>query len=65
MVNIELKGVSDALKMFDPQKVISAARKSLDRVSQSAITHASKEIRTEYNIKARDLKKFLRLTTRD
>lgn len=64
MVTVEIKGIKEALALFDPQKVISAARKSLDRVSNSAITHASREIRTEYNIKAKDLRKFLRLSTR-
>lgn len=64
MVSIEVKGVKEAMEMFDPQKVIQAARKSLQRVSNSAITHASKEIRKEYNIKAKDLRKFLRLTIR-
>lgn len=64
MISIELKGVNEALRVLDPQKVISAARKSVDRVSSSAITHASQKIRTEYNIKAKDLKRFLRLSTR-
>ncbi|MBP7527129.1 MAG: phage tail protein [Syntrophorhabdaceae bacterium] len=62
--NIQLLGIKEALAMFDPQKVVAASRKSVERVSSSAITHASREIRTEYNIKAKDLRKFLRMSTR-
>ena len=61
MIDIELKGVKEALEMFDPQKVIAAARRSVDRIASSGITHASKEIRKEYNIKAKDLRKFLKI----
>lgn len=64
MMDIELKGVKEALEMFDPQKVIAAARRSVERIANSGITHASKEIRKEYNIKAKDLRKFLRLSVR-
>jgi hypothetical protein len=54
---VELIGVEEALKKFDPQIVSKATTAALNKVGSQAFTAASKEIRSEYNIKAKDLKK--------
>ena len=63
-VEIELKGVKEALEMFDPKIVIQAGRTAINRTAQSARTHASKKIREEYNIKAGRLKDYLVVSAR-
>ncbi len=54
---VELLGVKEALQKFDPTIVSKATTAALNKVGSQAFTVASKEIRSQYNIKASDLKK--------
>ena len=63
-VDIELEGVKEALKMFDPNIVRKAANQALNRVAGSGKTEASKLIRTQYNIKAGRLSDYLKLAVK-
>lgn len=53
--SIKLTGVEEALAVLDPSIVEKAARQSLSRVGASGVTAFSKEIRSIYNVKKRDL----------
>lgn len=57
MISIELKGVDDLLKRFDPIKVTAAARAALERTKTQARTQAVREIQKHWNIKKQDLEK--------
>lgn len=62
--NIELKGVEQALKMFDSKNVIYAARRAVEDAAKSAMTEIKRNITEEYNVKPGRLSQYLRLTTR-
>jgi hypothetical protein len=61
MVRIELKGVKEAMAMFDPNKVRLAANQALNRVAITGRKEASNIISTGYNIKPSILRKKLLL----
>ena len=61
MFDIKLQGIDEALKQFDPQKVITAARQAINSTASSARTEASRLIREEYNIKPSVLNKYLKV----
>lgn len=53
--NIKLEGVEKALAIFDPRKVVQAARGSMNRAVKSGRTEASDRIRDIWDIKKSDL----------
>jgi hypothetical protein len=57
----KLEGIEAALKKFDPDMVMKAAEKALNDASSQALTETSRIIREEYNIKLKDVRKYLRL----
>jgi hypothetical protein len=61
MFDIKLEGIDEALKQFDPQKVITSARQAINRTASSARTETSRIIREEYNIKPSKLNEFLKV----
>lgn len=61
MFDVKLEGIDEALKAFDPQKVITAARQAINRTADSTRTEASRLIRSEYNIKATRLNQYLKV----
>jgi len=63
-VEIEIKGIKELITKLDPNKVRMAANSALNKVAAQAKTEASRQIRAEYNIKASDVNKNMRLTTR-
>lgn len=63
-IKVEIKGIKEALSQFDPKKVRLAANSALNKVAAQAKTEASRQIRTEFNIKASDVSKNMKLTTR-
>jgi len=63
-VEIELTGVREAMKVLDPKLVTAASRSAVKKVSDQCRTHISKMIRDEYNIKAKDINKRLKVATR-
>lgn len=63
-VDIEIKGIKELMAKLDPNKVRLAANSALNKVAAQAKTEASKQIRSEYNIKASDVSKNMKLTTR-
>lgn len=62
--DMKLEGIDDALKMFDPKKVITAARQAINRTADSTRTEASRLIREEYNIKASKLNQYLKVNAK-
>lgn len=62
--NIEVKGLEEALKKFDPKNVIYAARRAIEDVAKSAMTEVKGNIAEEYNVKPARLSQYLILTTR-
>lgn len=54
-IEIEVKGVKEALDKFDPKKVRKAAQFCLNRAIKSGKTAASSLIREKWNIKKSDL----------
>jgi hypothetical protein len=64
MIHCELEGIEKALKMFDRKPVISAAREAINRTSVAGRAEASKLIRTEYNVKAKELSAYLAIESR-
>jgi hypothetical protein len=64
MIDIKLEGINEALKMYDPKKVITAARQAINRTADSTRTEASRLIREEYNIKATKLNQYLKVETK-
>lgn len=52
------------MKLFDPQKVRAAAREAVNDVADTGKAEASRVIREGYNIKARSLSRFLKITAR-
>lgn len=56
-VNVKVKGLKEAMAMFDPKKVKKAAASALKKVAQQARTEASSVIREKYDIKKSDLDK--------
>lgn len=63
-IDVQLTGVKEAMKVLDPKLVTAASRAAVNKVSAQCRTQISKMIRDEYNIKARDLNKRLKVTTR-
>lgn len=61
MIDIKLEGLDTALKAFDPQRVITAARQAINRTADSTRTEASRLIREEYNIKSARLNQYLKV----
>jgi hypothetical protein len=64
MVNLELKGVKEALELFDPNTVRKAANSAINKVAQQVKTDISRRIREDYNIRASDVNRFLKLSAR-
>lgn len=62
MISIELKGVEEARRMYDPSIVKKATKAALDRTAQSGKVEASEEIRKVWNVKKSDLDPRIRLT---
>lgn len=50
-INIQLKGIEDALKRYDPQKVQRAGIRAINRGVGHAKTQSAKEITNKYNLK--------------
>jgi len=63
-VDIKIDGIKELMKTLDPNKVRLAANSALNKTATQAKNEASRQIRTEYNIKAGDVNKNMRLTTR-
>jgi len=61
---IKLEGVEKALKMYDRNHVIRAARRAIEDVAKQVMTEVKKNIREGYNIKYGTLGKFLKLSVR-
>jgi hypothetical protein len=61
MFHIKLEDIDKTLKEFDPKKVVTAARQAINRTADSTRTEASRLIRSEYNIKAARLNKYLKI----
>ena len=55
MIRVELRGYSEALGVWDRKPVRAAALSALRKVTASAVTVLSSEIRGRYNIKKADL----------
>lgn len=55
MIRVELRGKKEALDIWSDRPVNAAMRSTLQRVSKSAISTASTEIRNTYTIKKSDL----------
>jgi hypothetical protein len=62
--DMKVTGITEALKMFHPNIVISAARSTVNRVSSSGKTEAGRLIREQYNINQSRLNDYLKLTSR-
>ncbi len=60
-INIQVKGVKEALEKINPKTVRNATIRALDRAAASGKTEASKQIRQEYEIKKVDLDKHLKV----
>jgi hypothetical protein len=58
---VELKGVKEALALFDPNKVRLAANNAINRVSTTARKKAADIIVQDYNIKPAKLRAFLKI----
>lgn len=56
-VKVEIKGLKEAMAMFDPKKVERAAASALKKVAQQARTEASSSIRERFNLKKGDVDK--------
>ena len=54
---IKLDGLDRLMKQLDPKLVKKAAVRSLNRTAPQAFTAGSKEVRKEYNVKAKDINK--------
>lgn len=63
-VDIKIEGIKELMAKLDPNKVRLAANSALNKTADQAKTEASKQIRTEYNIKASDVNKNMRVTSR-
>jgi hypothetical protein len=63
-MEIRLEGVENALKMFDPQIVVKAARQAVNRVATTARKTAMDVIQQEYNFKSSRLRMYLLMTSR-
>ena len=63
-VDIKIDGIKELMKTLDPNKVRLAANSALNKTATQAKNEASRQIRTEYNIKAGDVNKNMKLTTR-
>jgi hypothetical protein len=63
-VKFELKGVKEAMSLFDPNKVRLAANQALNRSATSGVGTAGKLIRGKYNIAQARLAQYLKLTTK-
>jgi hypothetical protein len=61
-VNFKLKGIEEALALFDPNKVRLAANSALNRVATTARGEASNIIAERYNIKPGTLRDKLKIT---
>lgn len=61
MIRVELKGYDEALGIWDQKPVRQAAVSTLKKISASAVTMVSGEIRRVYSIKKRDLDPLIRL----
>lgn len=63
-INLEIKGLKEALEMCDPKKVRDAVNSALNKTAAQAKTEASKLIREEYNLPASTVSKNLIVTTK-
>ena len=63
-VDIQITGIKELMKTLDPKNVRLAANSALNKTAEQAKTEASRQIRAEYNIKAGDVNKNMRITTR-
>lgn len=63
-VDIQITGIKELMKTLDPNKVRLATNSALNKVASQAKTEASKQIRSEYNIKAGNVNKNMKLATR-
>ena len=63
-VDIKIEGIKELMAKLDPNKVRLAANSALNKVATQGKNEASRQIRTEYNIKASDVNKNMKLTTR-
>ncbi len=55
-VQIEMKGVKEALEILDPKVHTKALVSTLNRVGSMAATQAKRKIRETYNIRQKDIK---------
>jgi hypothetical protein len=62
MIRVDLKGKAEAIDVWGSKPVNAAMRATLQRVARSAISTASTEIRSIYNIKKSDLDPRMNLT---
>jgi carbon monoxide dehydrogenase subunit G len=63
-VEIKVDGIKEALALCDPKKFRLAVNSALNKTADQGKTEASKQIRSEYNIKAGDVSKNMKVTTR-
>lgn len=62
MIEFELKGLKEVQDILDPQKLKKVVTRTLNKVGSQALTAASREIRSVYNIKKDRLDAGLKLT---
>ncbi len=60
-MNYEIKGMKDLLKGLDPKIATAVLTRSLNAITKKAMTAGNKETRGKYNIKAGDLKSYMRM----
>ena len=62
MLELKLKNLDKLMQAYDPSLVQQALTRSLNRVTGKSKTFVSKEVRQDYNVKARDISKALTIT---
>lgn len=60
-LKLELKGIDKVLSVLEPSKTRKAVARTLNELGSKASTLLVKEVRQSYNIKARDLKNFIKV----
>jgi hypothetical protein len=66
MIRIELneRELNNILSRYSEETILKAQRRSISRVASRVVTTISREIRKEYNLKARDIKKHIKTLKR-
>jgi hypothetical protein len=66
MIRIEFneRELNDILIRYSEETILKAQRRSISRVASRVVTTISREIRKEYNLKARDIKKHIKTLKR-